>query len=310
MYQAPFWSGRSLWRSSPSFAITVLLASLEFLTLVTLVSPPGHSSPFPTDGTSLEVSGSEDLPAPDESLSQTSTDVPPSTMMSLPIQLDPLDSPYPVPWSWVMTMLSERGSVPNPRLRYYRTQSLISPDGQYAAYSRIQMQLASEFTQSRVASVLFLENLTTGDLQTITATSPFADNPFVANAPANQAGTIAILIPVAWSETGDRILAREFESIFGSDLASDFAVVWDRRTRSTHTIAPTQVQYSNAVLLGWSQSHPGQVLFRAGMMGDENWSLYAVDVGGQTAYASNDQPVTFGQIVNSIWSGPQAYLQP
>lgn len=224
------------------------------------------------------------------------------------VQLDPLNSPHPVPWNWVMAMLSDRSSLNAPRLRYYRSQSLISPDGQYAAYSRIQLQLYPDFTRSRVASVLFLENLQTGDLQTITASSPFSDNPFIANV-ADEAGTIAIIVPIAWSEAGDRILAREFESIFGSDLASDFAVVWERQSNRTYTIAPTHVQYSNAVLLGWSQTHPGQVLFRAGMLGNENWPLYAVDVSGETAYANNDQPVTFGRVVDSIWSGPQAFLK-
>lgn len=208
-----------------------------------------------------------------------------------------------------MATLSDRTVVPDSRMRYYRSQSLVSPDGQYAAYSRIQVQLASHFTQNRVASTLFLENLTTGDLQTITASSPLADNPFVPKGTNPQSGTIAMLIPIAWSEESDRILAREFESIFGSDIASDFAVVWDRPSNQTYTIAPTHVQYSNAVLLGWSQSHPGQVLFRAGMIGNENWSLYAVDVGGQTAPVNHDLPITYGQIVNSVWSGPQAYAQ-
>lgn len=236
-------------------------------------------------------------------------------MMPPPVQLDPINSPYPVPWNWVMAALSDRNlsdrnpidrySAPRPRVRYYRSQSLVSPDGQHAAYSRIQVQLSHDLTQNRVASTLFLENLTTGDLQTITASSPFADNPFVSQG-SHQPGTIAILIPIAWSESSDRVLAREFESIFGSDIASDFAVVWDRPSNQTYTIAPTQVQYSNAVLLGWSQSHPDQVLFRAGMLGSENWPLYAVAVGGQTAYANDDQPVTYGQVVDSIWSGPQA----
>lgn len=231
-------------------------------------------------------------------------------MMPPSVQLDPINSPYPVPWTWVMATLSEsdRYSVPNPKVRYYRSQSLVSPDGQYAAYSRIQVQLSQDFTQNRVASLLFLENLATGDLQTIAASSPFADNPFASHEASPRSGTIAILIPIAWSEESDRILAREFESVFGSDIASDFAVVWDRPSNQTYTIAP-QAQYSNAILLGWSQSHPGQVLFRAGMMGNENWPLYTVDVGGQTAYVSHDRPITYGQVVNSVWSGPQASVR-
>lgn len=207
-----------------------------------------------------------------------------------------------------MAMLSEESSASTAKLRYYRSPSLVSPDGQFAAYSRIQMQRSTDFTQSRVVSILFLENLTTGDLQTIAAESPFSDNPF-ADGTNQTAGTIAILIPVAWSEASDRVLAREFESIFGSDIASDFAVIWERQSNRVHTIAPTCVSYSNAVLLGWSQTHPNCALFRAGNMGDENWRLYLVDVDGQTKQTAEDQPVTFGQTVSSVWAGPQAYVR-
>ncbi|WAL58735.1 hypothetical protein [Thermocoleostomius sinensis] len=223
------------------------------------------------------------------------------------VQVDPLNSPYPVPWNWVMATLSDRHSLSQSRSCYYRSQSLISPDGEYAAYSRIQVQLSPEYTRSQVASVLFLENLKTRDLQTIAASSPFANHPFAPNEIQDYAGTIAILIPVAWSQSGDRVLAREFESVFGSDIASDFAVVWDRHLNKTYTIAPTQVHYSHAVVLGWSQSHPDQVLFRAGMMGNEHWPLYVVDLRGRTASVTHDQPVAFGQVVHSLWAGPQAY---
>lgn len=190
--------------------------------------------------------------------------------------------------------------------RYYRSQSLISPDGQFAAYSRIQLQISPEVTQNRVASILFVERLATGELQTVTPAAPFADNPFVADAVLNQPGTIAMLIPIAWSEDSERLLAREFESKFGSGLASDFAVIWERRLNRTYTLAPTQIPYSNAVLLGWSQACPNHVLFRAGQMGEENWPLYAVDSGGQTLHLVNDQPLAFGQYANSFW-GPQGY---
>lgn len=231
-------------------------------------------------------------------------------MSSLPHQansLDPLNSPYPIPWNWVMATLAEKTVAQQPLFRYYRTPSLISPDGCYAAYSRIQFQVAAHhFTQSRIASILLVENLQTGELQTITPAAPFADNPFVADALINQPGTIAMLVPIAWSEQSDRLLAREFESIFGSSLASDFAVIWDRNANCTYTLAPTQVQYTNAVLLGWSRTHPNQVLFRAGMMGEEDWFLYRVDDSGQTTRALEDQPLTFGQAADP-WAGPQGY---
>lgn len=227
-------------------------------------------------------------------------------MKSQSIQLDPLNSPHPIPWNWVLAMQAEANPRRYAKIHYYRSQSLLSPDGQYAAYSRIQMQVVPESTQNRVSSVLFLENLRTGDLQTITASSPFSDNPFAADGGKDTSGTIAILIPIAWSEKGDRILAREFESLFGTDIASDYAVVWDRQVNRAYTIAPTRIQYSNAILLGWSQSNPERVLFRAGNIGEDPWHLWAVDFTGQTAAAPEDQPVTFGQMVNNIWAGPQA----
>jgi hypothetical protein len=229
-------------------------------------------------------------------------------MTSSPAQsrsVDPLNSPYPVPWNWVMATLSEK--VSEPTFRYYRSQSLISPDGEYAAYSRIQLQLSADFIQNRIASILFVENLRTGELQTITPAAPFADNPFVADAVLNQPGTIAMLLPMAWSERGERLLSREFESMFGSGLASDFAVIWERTSNRTYTLAPTQVQYSNAVLLGWSRMYPSQALFRAGNMGDENWPLYAVDTSGQTTRTTEDQPITYGEVSSSTWAGPQGY---
>jgi hypothetical protein len=223
------------------------------------------------------------------------------------VQLDPLNSPFPVPWNWVLATLAEGSSTQSSRTRYYRSQSLISPDSQFAAYSRIQMRVSPDFTQSRVSSVMFIENLKTGDLQTITAESPFSDNPFVSQTELQQSGSIAILIPIAWSQDGDRILAREFESIFGSDLASDFAVVWERQKNRIRTIAPSGVQYTNAVLLGWSQLHPDRVLFRAGNLGDEHWPIWSVDFSGQTNNALEDQPVTFGKVSTNVWAGPQAY---
>jgi hypothetical protein len=221
------------------------------------------------------------------------------------IQIDPLNSPHPIPWNWVTSIVFGSHSVPH-SYGYYRSQSLISPDGQYAAYSRIQVQLAAHFSKSRVVSVLFVENLRTGSLRTLMASSPFADNPFMAGEASDQAGTIAILIPIAWSENGDRLLSREFESIFCTDIASDFAVVWDSNTNETKTYSPTHVPYSNAILLGWSQAFPGQVLFQAGMMGEPNWELYAVDSDGQTSLVRGDRPVTYGQVMTHVWAGPQA----
>ncbi len=216
-------------------------------------------------------------------------------------------------------MLAAVPSEAPPKLHYYRSQSLLSSDRRFASYSRIQMQAKAEFYGSSVSSILFLENLETGDLQAVTPTSPLADNPFLNQDGADLAGKISIVIPVSWSESGDRLLARVFESLFCSDIASDYAVVIDRTANRISTIAPTCIQYTTAILLGWSQVHPGRVLFRVGNLGEENWRLFAVDPNGQAFSAEGDKPVTFGQVVSSIWMGfpgflvfaasPRAYLQ-
>jgi len=224
------------------------------------------------------------------------------------IQVDPLDSPHPIPWSWVLATLSASHSSQLTGIYCYRTPSLISPDQDYAAYSRIQLRVEPDYFSSSVTSVLFLENLRTGDLQAITPASPLANNPFL-NPQENLDGRISIVIPVSWSEPGDRLLSREFESILGSDIASDYGVIVDRHRNRVHTIAPTRIRYTNAVLLGWSQLHPERVLFKAGMMGDERWQQWSVDITGHTTLARGDRPVTFGRIINSVWTGPQMQNQ-
>lgn len=223
-------------------------------------------------------------------------------------QNDPLDSPHPIPWNWVTTTQADVSSKSGSGVRYYRSQSIISPDGQYAAYSRIKMQVQPELYHSRVSSVLFVENLQTGELQVINAASPLTDNPLVEAEDADMPGIISILTPVGWSKTGDRLLARQFEGLFNSSDASDFAVVWYRTKNRTSTFAPSQTQYSHeiSILLGWSQHDPKQLLFRAGNLGDEQWSLWAVASDGQTVAATDiDEPIVFGQRLNQVWSGPQ-----
>jgi hypothetical protein len=263
------------------------------------------------------VSVSQSLPSPPErqenfpevSVDAVSQFLPEAEADNPSESSDPLNSAYPIPWLWVQQTQEEVGTPANSQMRYYRSDALISPDGQYAAYSRIQLHMLPEPTQNRVSSVLFLENLGTGELQLITASSPLAVQHTLASYFESQPpGAIAILIPVSWSATSDRILAREFESLFGTDIASDYAVIWDRQRNQTYTIAPNQVNYSNAVLLGWSQTHSDQVLFRAGNLGDESWPLYAVDpISGQTVAVANDQPIAFGQRITQTWSGPQTY---
>ena len=148
--------------------------------------------------------------------------------------------------------------------------------------------------------------MTIGDLQVVTASSPLAENPFTASGGTDLRGTIAMLIPIGWSDRGDRVLAREFEAVFGSSVASDYAVVWDRHQNQVVTLAPSFVDYTTAVVLGWSQHHQDRVLFSTTSLGEEKWYLWTVDRDGQTTSALDDQPTTSGQVINSIWTGPQS----
>lgn len=222
------------------------------------------------------------------------------------LQLDPLDSPHPIPWNWVLTTHAELSASGHSEVRYYRSPSLVSPDGLYAAYTRIQMDGEPELYKSRVTSVMFVENLQTGDLHTVTAASPLSDSPLGVNEEAQMPGTISILIPVSWSKLSDRLLSRQFEGLFCSADASDFAVVWDKKQNATATLAPDRIEYSYAVLLGWSPTQPDQVLFRAGEMGDEHPPVWAVGLNNQTNLAQEEEPIIYGQLVSQVWAGPQA----
>lgn len=223
------------------------------------------------------------------------------------VPIDPLNSPYPVPWNWVMKTYENVSSHQGSGVRYYRSHSLLSPDGEYAAYSRIQMQVQPELYHSQVSSVMFLENLRTGQLQQIKASSPLALHLMMQGETATP-GIISILAPVGWSKSSDRLLARQFEGFFSTSDASDYAVIWHRHKNRTTTLAPAQ-SYNNhamSILLGWSQTDPAQVVFRVGELGEEQWQMWTVAENGRTTPATSlEQPIVFGQRQMKLWAGEQ-----
>lgn len=230
-------------------------------------------------------------------------------MTDFALPLDPLHSPHPIPWSWVLATQEEYGGQAKISPCYYRTSSLISINQEYAAYSRLQLQVGPNPLASRVSSVLFIEHLFTGTLQTPIATSPLSHHPLLATPEADQDGVFGFLIPISWSNGEDgepRLLARQFEGIFGSSYASDYALVWEPHQGTGYTIAPTNCDYTYSVLLGWSQSHPGSVLFRTGILGQKESQTWAVDLAGNTLPLEAETPLIYGEVVNSIWTGPQS----
>ena len=227
-------------------------------------------------------------------------------------QLDPIGSPYPIPWQWIQStqeaMSSKGGGV-----RYYRSIPVVSPDGKYAVYSRVQLEVKPQMHNSRVSSVLFIEDRQTKNLRVVSSTSYNRDALLkvkVSSPDPNVEGTIGVLVPLSWSQKGDRFLARRFEAVFNTSDASDSAVIWDRQKNNTNIVAPSNGNEEEhdkiSVLLGWSKSQPDNVMFRTGELGDENWPLVTVSSDGKTGAATEvDQPITYGEQVKQVWADPQ-----
>jgi hypothetical protein len=233
-------------------------------------------------------------------------------------QIDPIGSPHPIPWKWITATQEAIGSQGGSGVRHYRSLPVVSPDGKYAVYSRVQLEVKPEMYNSRVTSVLFVQDMQTKKLWVMASTTPAGDlDPLLkvkavkgkSSEETNPNGEIGVLVPVSWSEKGDRFLARKFEGIFNTGDSTDSAVIWDRQKNHANTVAPANEEDEHekiAVLLGWSKSQPDHVLFRAGELGDENWPLMQVANDGKTVPTTEeDQPITFGKKVTEIWAGPQ-----
>lgn len=224
---------------------------------------------------------------------------------------DPIGSPHPIPWTWIQATQEAISSKGGSGVRYYRSVPVISPDGRYAIYSRVQLEVRPEMHNSRVTSVLFVEDRQTKKLQIISSTAPINDPLLkvkLSSPQQNTQGTIAVLVPVSWSENGDRFLARKFEGLMNTSDATDRAVIWDRQKNHSQSVTPAEEKHEHeeiAVLLGWSKARPDQVLFRTGEIGEDKWPLVTVSHDGSTQLATTaDQPVTFGEKIKEVWAGP------
>ncbi|MEH2252379.1 hypothetical protein [Nostoc sp.] len=230
-------------------------------------------------------------------------------------QIDPIGSPHPIPWKWITATQEAIGSKGGSGVRHYRSIPVVSPDGKYAVYSRVQLEVKPQMYNSRVTSVLFVQDMQTKKLWVMASTTPVSDPLLKVKAvkaasseETDTNGKIGVLVPVSWSEKGDRFLARKFEGIFNTGDSTDSAVIWDRQKNHANTVAPANEEDHEkiAVLLGWSKSQPDHVLFRAGELGEENWPLMQVANDGKTVTTTDDdQPITFGKKVTEIWAGPQ-----
>ena len=221
-------------------------------------------------------------------------------------RMDPIDSPHPLPWSWILDIQSRILEPSTSQIFYYRSPALMSPDGLYSAYTRMQVLRVSDPQQSQVNSLLFLEDMETGALQFLAASSPEMQHILLQGTDSQQPGMLSMLMPISWSEEGDRVLVRAFESIFSTDIAADYAIIWHQASNQVAHVVPTNAEYSYAVLLGWSQTNPGEVLFEVGNLGDELRPLMAMSEAGGYHMVTADKPITYGQTTATFWNGPQA----
>jgi hypothetical protein len=269
------------WRFLPPFLLGLTLLGIELT---------GKTAP------ALKV-GVEKKLAEIKSLSPTATAIAAThpLIASVPKSgADPIASPYPLPWSWVESTQAEIASSGRPAVRSYLSDQMVSPDGEYAAYSQIRMQVKPQFADSQISSVLVIKHRQTGQTQQIELPTSLIRNP---NQPQDLAGTIAILWPAGWSQTGDRLLIRNFVALAGSDIASDSAVIWYRQSKQTATLLPQAIDYDTAVLMGWSATHPDQLLFRTSILGESQERLWAVNEQGKTVAAPGDRSLIYGQRV-------------
>ncbi len=229
---------------------------------------------------------------------------------------DPIGSPHPIPWKWITATQETVNANSGSGVRYYRSSPVISPDGRYSIYSRVKLEVKPQMHKSRVSSVLFVEDRQTNNLKVVASTSALVDPLLKASVIQGKAsqipGKIGVLVPVGWSENGERFLARKFEGLFNTAHATDKALIWNRENDRANTVAPSQKnhQHDIAILLGWSKNTPDNVVFKAGEMGQETWPTITVANDGQTvATPEVDRATTFGRKATDVWAGPQVAYQ-
>ncbi len=209
---------------------------------------------------------------------------------------DPLNSPYPIPWKAIWDHQTQATQSKRPETLYYLSPPLRSPDSQILAHTKIEIKIDPDFRRSHIFSQLILKTAQGKILQTIPSSMHLGQGNVQETTARHLPGTIAILVPAAWSKNGQRLLSRQFEAVFGSDVSSDYAVIWERSHRQTKIVTPLPLNYDSATLLGWSKNHPDQLLFRTTILGETRGSTLAVDYRGTTIASPNDRAIPqYGQ---------------
>jgi hypothetical protein len=214
-----------------------------------------------------------------------------STPPSSPITkfYDPLESSFPIPWSLIQKAQLQANQTGQIITSQYQSSALASPDGKIGAYSDISISIGPKADQSIVSSQIVLTDNLGRVLQKIPASVHYEEADSGASL-GNLKGVMAILIPVTWSEDSQQLLARQFEAVIGSDVASDHAFIWKRDVQKAKTVTPLPLDYDTAVLLGWNPANSNQLLFRTSRLGEASTQTIAVDERGKTIVMTSAHP--------------------
>ncbi len=287
------------WGRSPQFVCGFLAASI-LLTygLQGLMQFPARSQPLETPLSLVQSASPASGTAPLRNARQS---VAPATQAQ-----DPLNSAYPVPWSMIWQNQTQATQTGKRMTLRYVSGAIASPDGQRNAHSELYLDLHPEVTQSQVASQLIITDAKGGEIQRIASSMHLGDGMVKESSGTSTVGTLSILMPATWSKDGQQLLARQFEAVFGSDVSSDYALVWNRNTQHVKIVAPVPQDYDTAILLGWSHRNPEQVLFRTAILGEQNTALVAVNYDGTTVASEGDRVLPSGQLIIPTPTSSQA----
>lgn len=221
-------------------------------------------------------------------------------------QADPLNSPFPLPWAWIIEQQQLAAASHQAQTYAQKTATFISPDGLYQAQAELIFQAHPDFARNQLTSTLTITNTRTQAAQQWQSTS-LIDPELRQDLPPDDAGLIAVLWPVGWSASGEQLLVRHFQGLFSTDFASDVAVIWSRNEQTLTAVWPQSAEYDHAILLGWSQEQPNQVLFRTATMGEPQTQVWAVNHQQEMLARPNDRPQVYGQTLNP---NSQAQVNP
>jgi hypothetical protein len=215
----------------------------------------------------------------------------PSLSVGSKVTSDPLESQYPIPWQAIQQAQDQVTQTRRPQSFRYQSAVSVSPDREVKAYSELTLNLHPDLRQSLIQSEIVI--------QTGTQTHRFSSTMHLGmeglqSSADKVPGTFSILMPAAWSADGQSILIRQLEGVFGSDVASDYALVWQRKQPVLQSYSPTPLDYDSATLMGWSQERPGEILFQTRQLGDPKGQLVTVHANGTTLAAPSDRPFQVG----------------